>query len=85
MFVCSQCGECCRHLNNSELYKQLDRGDGVCKYLEGDKCSIYENRPLLCNVEKSYFVFFKEQYSLEEYYQLNYRACDKLKSIKESD
>ncbi len=79
MFQCDCCGECCRNLNRSDLYQSLDRGDGVCKYLDGNQCSIYHERPLLCRVDESYEVFFKGQYSKEEYYKLNYEACKKLK------
>jgi hypothetical protein len=77
------CGECCRHLNNSDLYKELDRGDGVCRFLRGNKCSIYKDRPLLCRVDESYEKLFVGKVSKEEYYRLNYEACDKLKNIKE--
>lgn len=79
MFVCDKCGECCRHLNLSPLYEQLDRGDGVCRYLLGNLCSIYETRPLLCRIDESYQTFFQDKISKEEYYSLNYKACDKIK------
>ncbi len=29
MFKCDCCGECCRNLDKSDLYKELNRGDGV--------------------------------------------------------
>ena len=73
------CGNCCRNLDKTDIYKELDRGDGVCMYLDGNRCSIYENRPLLCRIDESYEVFFKDIYSLEEYYELNYSVCEKLK------
>lgn len=79
MFLCSQCGECCRHVNLSPVYSQLDRGDGICKYLEGNICSIYQTRPLLCRIDESYDAFFKDSMSREDYYRLNYGVCDKLK------
>ena len=60
MFECDRCGACCRHLDISKLYAELDRGDGTCKYLSGNLCSIYEKRPLLCRVDESYQKFFKE-------------------------
>ncbi|WP_091825131.1 YkgJ family cysteine cluster protein [Butyrivibrio sp. ob235] len=78
MFECTKCGECCRHLNNSSLYKELDRGDGVCIYLDGTLCSIYEKRPLLCRINDSYDAFFKEIYTYEEYIDLNQKACERL-------
>lgn len=80
MFKCSQCGECCRHLDRSELYRELDRGDGVCRYLKGNLCSIYENRPLLCRIDESYDKFFSEIYTRDEYYRLNEQGCEILQS-----
>jgi Fe-S-cluster containining protein len=80
MFKCSQCGVCCRHLDRSELYRELDRGDGVCRYLKGNLCSIYENRPLLCRIDESYDKYFSEIYTRDEYYRLNEQACKILQS-----
>ena len=38
-----------------------DRGDGACGHLTEDNlCSIYENRPDFCNVDKNYEMFLKE-------------------------
>ena len=75
MFKCSQCGECCRHLDRSELYRELDRGDGVCRYLRGNLCSIYANRPLLCRIDECYDTYFSEIYTRDEYYRLNEQGC----------
>lgn len=82
MFPCNKCGACCRNLHLSPLYAKLDRGDGVCKYLSGDLCSIYGSRPLLCRVDESYEKFFKDVMSLEDYYQLNRKTCEELKKTK---
>lgn len=79
MFHCDKCGICCRNLDKSPHYKDLDRGDGICKYLEGNLCSIYDSRPLLCRVDESYEKLFKEHMSLEDYYEMNYSACRELK------
>ncbi len=84
MFHCDRCGECCRNLDKSELYKALDRGDGVCKYLKGNLCSIYENRPIMCRVDKCYELFFKSYMTREEYYDKNYEACKWLKEKRRS-
>ena len=78
MFKCNKCGICCRNLDKSDLYKHLDRGDGVCKYLNKNLCSIYQERPLICRIDESYEAYFSEVYSKEEYYKLNYEACQKL-------
>ena len=79
MFKCDKCGCCCRHLDRSELYKELDRGDGICRYLEGNICSIYETRPVLCRVDLSYDLYFKDYMDQGQYYRLNKEACKKLK------
>lgn len=79
MFQCNQCGLCCKNLNLSPVYAELDRGDGACKYLRDNLCSIYNDRPLLCRIDESYEAFFKDSFSKEEYYKLNYEMCDKLK------
>lgn len=80
MFECTCCGECCRNLDKSELYKDLDRGDGTCRYLNENMCSIYEKRPTLCGVDECYEFYFKDEYSLEDYYKLNYKVCNMLKN-----
>lgn len=79
MFKCEKCGMCCRNLKMSSLYSDLDRGDGVCKFLDGNLCSIYSNRPLKCRVDESYEVFFKQTMSLEEYYLYNTKMCELLR------
>ena len=82
MFNCDKCGACCKSIAGIELLANLDRGDGVCKYLNevSNLCEIYNERPLLCNVEKSYEYFFSEYFTWEEFKALNYAACEKLKN-----
>ena len=80
MYVCSKCGTCCRNLKLSELYADLDRGDGVCKFLQEDNlCSIYSNRPDKCNIDKMYELLFKNVYSKDDYYAMNYKSCKYLR------
>ncbi len=75
-YECKVCGECCRHLDLSELYSDLDLGDGTCKYLTGNLCKIYNERPLKCRVEESYYAFFSHNMSKEAFYQRNYEMCE---------
>lgn len=82
MFKCDKCGECCRHLDESELYQELDRGDGVCKFLTDNLCSIYDKRPLLCRVDESYELFFKSKMTKDEYDGLNTEGCRMIKKMK---
>lgn len=81
-FKCTCCGLCCRNISGIPLYQDLERGDGICKYLneKTNLCIIYKTRPLKCNVDEMYKVFFSEKMSIEEYYELNYRACKALQN-----
>ncbi|WP_295865636.1 YkgJ family cysteine cluster protein [uncultured Oscillibacter sp.] len=79
MFPCDKCGECCRNLQMSELYKELDRGDGTCRYLNGNLCSIYQTRPLLCRIDESYDRFFSGSMTREAFYRANLQVCSELK------
>lgn len=83
MFKCDCCGCCCRNLDKSEIYSHLDRGDGTCKYLSGNLCSIYEKRPLICRIDECYDLYFCNIMRRDEYYRLNMIECQKLKNMEE--
>lgn len=75
MYDCEMCGACCRNLKYSEIYAELDRGDGICKYLEDNKCQIYDERPIICRVDECYSLFFKGIMAKEDFYAENKRIC----------
>lgn len=79
-FVCDMCGICCQSLNGNALYDDLNDGTGVCIYYDHEthKCKIYEKRPNKCNIEK-YYDNIKNQISYEEYLNMNYEICKRLK------
>ena len=81
MFRCDKCGLCCQSLAGVELYADLDRGDGTCKFFDEGSClcMIYQDRPLLCRVDESYERYFADVMTREAYEQLNYKACTELK------
>ncbi|MBQ8730432.1 MAG: YkgJ family cysteine cluster protein [Lachnospiraceae bacterium] len=83
MFKCDMCGECCRNLHKSPIYDELHDGNGICFYLDGNICSIYQDRPLICRVDECYELFFKNDLSYDDYLQLNYESCEILKNQKE--
>lgn len=62
----------------SPLYDELHDGNGICKYLVGNACSIYNDRPLLCKVDECYEEIFKNIISYNEFLDLNYNNCKKL-------
>ena len=68
-FKCEKCGLCCKKVN--------------CMYLtEENLCSIYEKRPLVCNVDKGYEVFFSKVMSKEQFNKLNSKICITLQEEK---
>jgi len=83
MFKCDKCGECCRNLDKSSVYAELHNGDGICKYLYGNLCSIYSTRPILCRVDESYELYFKNIMTRDKYEELNHEVCIIFKKIKE--
>lgn len=83
MFKCDKCGECCRNLQKLPIYNDLHNGDGICRYLKNNECSIYENRPLFCRVDECYEVLFKDQLTYDDYLQLNYKCCEMIKIQRE--
>ena len=82
MFYCDKCGLCCKKVYASDIYANLNRGDGICKYYDDSTrlCKIYNRRPLMCNVDLAYEKIFKHIMTKEEYYNANYKACKLLKS-----
>lgn len=81
MFICDKCGLCCMKVGTSPVYSILDRGDGICKNFDSTSklCTIYNERPLFCNVDEMYEAYFKDRMSKVEYYNLNYEWCKQFK------
>lgn len=81
-FQCNKCGLCCKSVGTSSIYADLDRGDGTCRFFQDETnlCSIYYNRPLRCNIEGYYEKYLKDIMTKEEFFQLNYAACNNLKN-----
>lgn len=77
MFQCGRCGRCCRQVGKAKVNVDLDRGDGVCRFLNESTnlCSIYNNRPLICNIDRAYDEMYSDLITREEFYEINYEAC----------
>lgn len=82
MFPCSQCGECCRHIDGIPQLIDFDNGFGICIYLKDNICTIYENRPEVCRVDVMYEKYYSQEYSCKEFYRLNEMVCEELKNRK---
>ena len=75
-FNCSQCGACCRIAG--ELGFMPSREDGACIHLgEDNLCTIYDERPDICNVEKMYYKR-KLGITKKEYFKMQNEACNLL-------
>ncbi len=84
IFSCSMCGSCCTQLKEFfGLYDFLDRGDGQCYHFNENTntCTIYNNRPKLCQVEYGY-ENFKAIMTYSEYIAKTKEACLYLQRIK---
>lgn len=77
-FPCTQCGECCRHVDRLAQLADFDRGDGVCIHLVGNLCDIYASRPEICCVDRMYERYFASMCSRQEFYRINLAACKQL-------
>ena len=55
-----------------------DLGNGVCRYLINNLCTIYEERPIVCNVDRMYSYYFHEVMTKKEFIQINIEACKKI-------
>lgn len=90
-FPCTGCGSCCKRIrtavHNTNVVDNQDPlffpytwdNDGVCENLTIDnKCKVYSNRPLICNIEK-----YAEYLKLNKYdfYKLNIQACNYLMDL----
>jgi Fe-S-cluster containining protein len=84
-FPCTGCGACCRHIDNAknimntapELSFPYTWDDtGICEMLgEDNMCKVYNNRPLICNVDKLMAFYGLNK---KEFYAININGCHKL-------
>jgi Fe-S-cluster containining protein len=79
-FVCRKCGECCRHIE-SFIDSMPHQHNGICDFLQGNLCSIYENRPNLCDYKRAY-KYFEGYLSETEYREQVIYFCEKFNQMK---
>jgi Fe-S-cluster containining protein len=74
-FPCDQCGLCCKAASKIGL---PTKEDGSCIYLEDNKCSIYNTRPDICNID-TLFEVIDHGLTKEEWYKINQKSCEDIK------
>jgi Fe-S-cluster containining protein len=84
-FPCIKCGLCCRTLPSIQDAVELNRGDGVCKYLKDNLCSIYPTRPIICNIESMYFSKFKDAMTETQFILMNLKSCYRIAKLSKND
>ena len=77
VFNCIECGICCKNIHVVDQLSDYHNGDGVCFNLDllTNRCKIYDNRPDICNVNKSFNLYFKSVMTREEYDKKNLEGC----------
>ena len=77
-FPCAKCGLCCRMIRSVPELAEYDNGNGVCRYLENNICSIYESRPQVCNVSEMYNARYASSMAEREFVEVNLRSCEEI-------
>jgi len=92
MFKCNGCGLCCKnvkraveatkHIKELEFPYGWDETGRCEKLMEDNKCEVYDDRPLLCNVDRVIKFFNLDK---ESFYNENEMACKQLQSEDENN
>lgn len=85
-FPCYQCGACCMNISDAPEIGEWATATGACRYYDPDKCQcqIYDRRPTVCNVWKTY----RQQYenrdvSWDDFVYTNMLNCCLLRYLNE--
>ena len=68
------------NLHLAEELSYLNRGDGICVNfdVETKLCTIYNTRPEICRVDLQYAKNYSDQFTWDEFVQLNITVCNEL-------
>lgn len=63
VFPCFRCGACCLNISSAPEISSWATKDGSCRYYDANKheCTIYDRRPTICNVWKTYKQSYEEK------------------------
>ena len=90
-FPCTKCGLCCKQLGNTlsnlsslppklqdllSIFPYRPKPDGSCpKLTEDGLCSVYDSRPIVCNISLSAKLF---NHDITDWYRINADYCNSL-------
>ena len=82
-FPCTKCGCCCHRID--KVFEAIGSNDlvfpykwdatGKCEKLIDNMCSIYETRPLICNIKAMQKLLHINRH---DFYKINAEACNKM-------
>jgi len=80
MFPCTQCGCCCRKVGlipkeNNLGFPYRAKENGECEMLKDNKCVVYNERPIICNIDRLIKVL---KVNKSQYYKESIDACNKM-------
>ena len=80
MFPCSGCGLCCQNIKNINELKEYDLGNGICMHFDSktNSCNIYDERPIICRVDKMFELKYNKQFNKDDFYIVNANVCNSL-------
>ena len=90
-FECTGCELCCKEIGHiigsiapmewmqkaTDEFPYKANADGSCEKLIDNKCSVYDDRPLLCNIERMADEA-EVEINKEVWYKMNYIGCKML-------
>ena len=76
-FPCTQCGACCKSIEGIDFLANYNE-NGRCNKLVDNRCSIYDDRPLLCRIDEAYEQIFSPYITKQAFYEQNALACNQL-------
>ena len=77
-FPCTKCGLCCQHIDLVPELSEYDTGNGTCKYLKDNLCSIYDYRPDICRVDVMYILKYSRLFKKADFIRQNLLVCKQL-------
>jgi Fe-S-cluster containining protein len=86
-FPCTSCGLCCQRIYNLKEFSEAlsiqksmpdlifpySNESGICEKYIDNKCSVYEDRPIICNISKMQEIL---EIEAKEFYKMNASICN---------
>lgn len=76
-YPCTRCGACCRAAHLIPDFPEKLNDDGSCSRLVNNECSIYDDRPLICNLRE-----MEQLTRIPDFYQKQAEFCNLLMDME---